>query len=172
MKKPIELSKYLPFLVQGMRCSSSENYVLDILGKWFKNVNIILIEYAPISFEDIFNNELSEFLELDAIDSMRKTIDDYCDTEFRRCFEFYLNTGARRSVILYIMRDHIDYDKQRITLVKTKTGKPRYIPIDDVFNGIIQNMPENDERLFNYYPDTLTHKQYFGKFNISLNFYA
>ena len=103
---------------------------------------------------------LPEFLEIPEIESIRKTIDEYCDSEFSRCFEFYLNTGARRLEGLKTTWQDINFDEYLIFLRHTKTGKTRMVPMNQNLEEILKEMnKENQEGyLFNYHPDTLTHK--------------
>ena len=116
--------------------------------------------FSKTKFLKSVENDLSEFLELDEIDSMRKTIDDYCDTEFRRCFEFYLNTGARRQEGLKTEWKDVNFEQLFIFLRHTKTGKTRMVPMNKKLEDVLNEMyiDNKEGRLFNYHPEMFTIK--------------
>lgn len=101
---------------------------------------------------------LPVFMKVDEINKFLSIIESCNDYKFLDYVKFLLHTGARRTEALHIYKEHIDYERKRITLVKTKTRKPRFVPIDNIVERIIKDLPEDEERLFNYRPDTVTHK--------------
>lgn len=120
--------------------------------------------FSKTKFLKSSENDLSEFLELSEIQKMRDTIDSYNEHEFRNCFEFYLNTGARRLEGLKTEWKDVNFDRSFIFLRHTKTGKTRMVPMNKTLDDVLKGMYiENKEgNLFGYHPDSLTHK--FKKF--------
>ena len=103
-------------------------------------------------------DDLSEFLELDEIEKMRKVISELGNIKFKRCFEFYLNTGARRAEGLHIEWKDINFDRRFVFLRHTKTGKSRMVPMNDTLYKVLKAMyEENHEgKLFDYFGDSVT----------------
>jgi integrase len=101
---------------------------------------------------------------------MRKTIDTHNNVQFRRCFEFYLNTGARRAEGLNLEWKDVNFERKFVFLRHTKTGKTRMIPMNDTLYSILKEMyQENNEgNLFNYSEDAVTRqfKRYLRKSGI------
>jgi integrase len=104
------------------------------------------------------SNELPLFMKIEEVKKILSTIEASKDYSFLKYVLFLLHTGARRNEALNIKKEHIDYEKRRISLIKTKTKRPRYVPIDDVVYDIVKAMPDDEEFLFNYHYDTVTHK--------------
>lgn len=103
-------------------------------------------------------DDLPQFLEVDEIESMRKTIDESKNINFKRCFEFYINTGARRSEGLSIDWKDINFERRFIFLRHTKSGKARMVPMNDTLYETLKGMyDENHEgKPFSYTEDAVT----------------
>ena len=91
--------------------------------------------------------------------------------QFRRCFEFYLNTGARRAEGLNLEWKDVNFKRKFVFLRHTKTGKTRMVPMNDTLYDILKEMyQENSEgKLFNYSEDAVTRqfKRYLRKSEIN-----
>lgn len=104
------------------------------------------------------SDSLPIFMKIDEVNKFLDTIKQYGDYQFLNYVNFLFRTGARRSEILNVEKNHIDLENRLLMLTKTKTGVPRYVPIDDGLSKIIENMQVKDGKLFSYKPDTVSHK--------------
>lgn len=76
------------------------------------------------------------------------------NSRFRSLVLFYLYTGVRRSEALNLRWTDIDYDKGIMTINGTKTLKAcRTVPIFKDLLPILQNIPQENDYLFNYAPE-------------------
>ena len=68
----------------------------------------------------------------------------------RSALWLYLFTGLRRSELLNLRRDQIDWTRQELTLPDTKAGRPHYLPLSGPAMAILRQLPveEGNDYLF------------------------
>jgi len=72
-----------------------------------------------------------------------------CSDTLKPIIAVALNTGIRRAEILNLTWSQVDFKNRRIRVEKTKSGKVRYIPInDDLFKQILKLKNENGQSAF------------------------
>jgi integrase len=64
-----------------------------------------------------------------------------------------LNTGMRKSEVLGLEWERVDLSSARITLYRTKSGKPRGVPINaDVYDALVTLEPDSERRRGRVFP--------------------
>lgn len=141
--------------LRTLRCAY--NYALQ--SGYVKNNPFSKQKYLSAGEDD-----LSEFLEVEEIEAMRKAIEDNNDIKYRRVFEFYLNTGSRRAEALSLEWKDVNFERRFVFLRHTKTGKTRMVPMNETLYQVLKEMHEENskEKPFSYYEDTVT--RYFKKY--------
>ncbi|MGO9611707.1 MAG: tyrosine-type recombinase/integrase [Dissulfurispiraceae bacterium] len=69
-----------------------------------------------------------------------RTLLDNCYGHLKPIVTFALNTGCRRGEILSLKWDNVDLKHGFISLIKTKNGECRNIPINDTLRAVLQGM--------------------------------
>lgn len=90
------------------------------------------IRFLEKSEEKIFNKFLPKFY--------FKNIEDKSGSLLKIIVKFALKTGARKEEILSLKWSNIDFNKNTIELLHTKSGKKRIIPLAKSLNKILQNL--------------------------------
>jgi integrase len=84
---------------------------------------------------------------LSAIDSVKMKHE--CDRPILRTFILaLLTTACRRGELLSLLWRHVDLDRRTITLVKTKNGESRHVPIHASLLDALKALPRTDQRVF------------------------
>ena len=84
------------------------------------------------------------------------------DGTFKNLIIFYLYTGCRRNEALNLTWDDIDLNTNRVTFLKTKSGKSRMVPFNGKLYHVLKSMKRNGEKPFPFRPHFVTHE--FKKF--------
>jgi len=83
------------------------------------------------------------------------TIDD---VDLRRMALAYLSTGVRRSELLTITWEGIDFEAMRCRVYRLKTKEWEWIPISQTFLAVLRSMPAGKGQVFTRWrPDTISH---------------
>lgn len=83
------------------------------------------------------------------------TIDD---VDLRRMALAYLSTGVRRSELLTITWEGIDFEAMRCQVYRLKTKEWEWIPISQTFLAVLRSMPAGTGQVFTRWrPDTISH---------------
>jgi len=92
---------------------------------------------------------------------VKKLVDDIKDERFRNLVIFYLATGCRRDEALNLIWKDVDLKNKKVVFRETKSGKSRFLPINKNLLIVLKRMSntkKQDERLFEYNSDYVTHK--------------
>ncbi len=68
----------------------------------------------------------------------------YC----RALFRLYLMTGCRRNELLTLRWEHVDLSRGEITLVNTKNGETRFLPLSPIAVQILRDLPREGGWVF------------------------
>ena len=79
------------------------------------------------------------------------------DQDFRRLWEIFLRTGCRRTEILSIRAEDIDWHSRAIIIRRTKGRRAKLVPITTEMESLLQGIPVQVGRLFPWSPDYVTH---------------
>jgi integrase len=79
------------------------------------------------------------------------------DPAFRRLWEIYLRTGCRRTEILQVRAEDINWAAGVIIIQRTKGRRAKVVPITPELEGLLQEVPVQVGRLFPWSPDYVTH---------------
>jgi integrase len=74
------------------------------------------------------NNQRARFLTKPEIERLLSV----CQGKLRLAISILINTGMRKGELLGLKWVDLDFDRSLITLLNTKNGKPRHIPMNDV----------------------------------------
>ena len=123
----------------------------------FRNVKQLKIE----------GDNLPGYLTLYDIEKLLSVIDD---EDFKQLVIFYLNTGCRRDEALNLTLDNIDFNRKKIKITQTKSGKDREIPLNEKLLKILER--RNREVPFGFKSHYVTHKfkEYVRKAGINERF--
>jgi len=108
------------------------------------------------------------FLTLEELRKLLSHIAEDKDVERGKHFGRYvfalLNTGCRRSEALRLTWEDVDFQNGFLRFLKTKTGKFRYVPLNEELYGILMTMRNEQavvsdgDRLFPWRDDYATHR--------------
>jgi integrase len=59
-----------------------------------------------------------------------------------------IETSMRRSEILGLRWEHVDFERHKALLPHTKNGKPRWVPLSQKVLGILESLPRTEARVF------------------------
>ena len=71
-------------------------------------------------------------------------------------FLFAIETAMRAGEIAALSRNLVDFDKQIATLLTTKNGKPRKVPLSKEAIRILKQLPANEDLFFNLNADQIS----------------
>ena len=77
----------------------------------------------------------------DRLPDLAAAIDTEDNAFVRACFWLLLLTGMRRSELLNCTRAQVDIKQRRIFLPDTKSGEPRYVPLNQAAVDVIEALP-------------------------------
>jgi len=100
----------------------------------------------PVKGFEFFREEKRDAHILD-LDELRRLL-DAAGERLRRIILLAWGTGMRRGEILGLRWADIDFERGSIFLKKTKSGKPRRIPLDPVVAGVLQEIERTSEYVF------------------------
>jgi integrase len=78
--------------------------------------------------------------------------------KFAKIIKFALLTGFRRSEIANLKWNDIDWENKLIILHKTKSKKFRVFPLTKALENLLNEIPKQNEYIFNYKADGISHK--------------
>lgn len=79
------------------------------------------------------------------------------EPRFRLLWQFYLASGCRRAEALNLKAEDIDRAQGFLLIRRTKTRRPRYLPLTPELSSVLDRLSVQVGRLFPYQPDTVTH---------------
>lgn len=80
------------------------------------------------------------------------------DPDFRRLWELYLRTGCRRSELLQLTVEDINWQGRVILVKRTKGRRPKLVPITPAVEQLIRKVKVQVGKLFPWTPDYVTHR--------------
>ncbi len=121
-------------------------------------------QVKPLKEEEI----APRFLTLEELRKLLTHIAEDPDNERGKHFGRYvftlLNTGCRRSEALRLTWEDVDFNNRFVRFLRTKTGKFRYVPLNDELYGILMTMRNElpvvseSQMLFPWRDDYATHR--------------
>ena len=94
-------------------------------------------------------------------DQLTQFINSISDIDLRRLVTAYLATGRRRSELIALRWEHIEWDRGRYFVSKSKRHLSRYYPLSQTFKTILESLgPKEQGRIWCKWthPDTVSHK--------------
>lgn len=155
--KDIELRKINPLMIQKFRAwrlregnsKTTCNRYLQLLKKMF-NVAIeeSYAEENPVLKVKLYS-EKDTLTERVLTKEEEKRLLNTSTDHLRSILILALNTGMRRGEVLNLEWKQVDFENRRIRVEKTKSGKIRFIPINDIlFHELISLKSKNGQRPF------------------------
>lgn len=137
--KPVSLNIELRALKAAFQVAVSWGYLKE---NPFKKVKQLRVK----------ESDIPKYLSQEDISRLFKAVDD---TTMRLLFEFYLNTGGRRSEVLSLTWDNIDFKNRTVTFANnTKFGKRRVVPLNqrafDIMTHLRESTNDLSGRIFDY----------------------
>ncbi|MGM0682433.1 MAG: tyrosine-type recombinase/integrase [Thermodesulfobacteriota bacterium] len=90
------------------------------------------------------NNEKTEDLTPEQLDSLLKAIDNAEDWRAAGLMKLALYTGMRKGELLSLQWNHIDLERGFIRIADPKGGKDSTIPINQTAKDVLDNLPSSD----------------------------
>ncbi|NNG22750.1 tyrosine-type recombinase/integrase [Telluria aromaticivorans] len=134
------------------KCAATANRHLALLKRCF-NLAIIwgkLVGANPVRGIRMHqeNNQRQRYLSGDELRSFLNALDEEASRPLADALRFLLMTGARRNEVLLARWDAIDIDKRQWFLPNTKSGKSRFVLLND---GAIELLRQRDRQAGNVY---------------------
>jgi len=135
-----ELRKITPLMVEKLRASrlkigntkSTCNRYLALLKRMFNlAIEEGYLEKNPVSKVKLYS-EKDTLIERILTDEEEKRLMETSSNHLKSIFIVAINTGMRRGEILNLQWIQIDFRMKRLRVEKTKSGKMRYIPMNDI----------------------------------------
>jgi integrase len=150
-KEPSELSPLdidrLRLRLEKTNATASVRNALELLRRLINyGVSRNLIE--PLKFKikmPTLNNETTENLTPEQLSKLLKALDDDFDQAAADIFRMALFTGMRRSEILRLSWDAVDFDRGFISIRDPKGGKDQAIPMNAAARAVLENHPRDKE---------------------------
>ena len=87
-----------------------------------------------------------------------KSLLSACASHLQQVVLVALNTGMRRSEILSLRWDQVDLGKETIRVERTKSGRPRFIPINSLLLSVLDTLRRQNGQSEFVFPDSKTEK--------------
>ena len=146
---PLDIERFRASRIKKGNSKSTVNRYLQLMGKMFN----LAIEEGYL--EENPARKVKSFSEKDNLKERILThveeekLMANCSGTLKSIIAVALNTGMRRAEILNLTWNQVDFQAKRIKVVKTKSGKPRFIPVnDDLFKQILKLKSENGQSPF------------------------
>lgn len=153
---PLEIERFRKSRLKAGNTKSTVNRYLQLLKKMFN----LAIEEGYL--EENVIRKVKLFSEKDNLKEQiltekeeRKLIEN-CSETLKSIITVALNTGMRRAEILNLTWNQVDFEARRIKVEKTKSGKVRFIPVNEIlFNKLNRLKSENGQSPFVFFnPET------------------
>lgn len=153
---PLDIERFRASRLKRGNSKSTVNRYLQLLKRMFN----LAIEEGYL--EENVIRKVKLFSEKDNLkerilteDEERKLMDN-CTETLKPIIAIALNTGMRRAEILNLTWSQIDFEARKIKVEKTKSGKVRYIPINEIINISLRRLKtENGQSPFVFFnPET------------------
>lgn len=149
---PLDIERFRASRLKRGNTKSTVNRYLQLLGKMFN----LAVEEGYL--EENIIRKVKNFSEKDNLKERILThveeekLMENCSDTLKSIIAVALNTGMRRAEVLGLTWDQIDFRARRIRVEKTKSGKVRFIPInDDLFKQILKQKNENGQSAFIFF---------------------
>jgi len=161
--KDIELREITPLMIQKFRAwrleegnsKSTSNRYLALLKRMFT------IAIGEGYLEENVVKKVKFFSEKDTLKERILPEDEEvrlmatCSDALRPILVVALNTGMRKGEILDLQWNQVDFKTRRIRVEKTKSGKVRHIPINDVLLHEFHQLEGKEPRFVFFNPETM-----------------
>lgn len=153
LKADLKLSDFEQFktkLLEDGKSISTVNKYLNILSKMYNlAVTEGLLSKNPLKDVKKFHEKNYKIRYLTKDEEIRLySAVDKTFPYLRPIIVCALQTGMRKSEILNLRWDNIDFEYKFIELLETKSGKSRKIPISDTLMNVFNNLPKVSEYVF------------------------
>lgn len=146
---PLDWERFKAWLLRRGNKKSTVNRYLQLGGKMLN----LAIEEGYLE-ENVIRkvklySEKDNLKERILTEEEEEKLTENCSDILKLIIAFALNTGMRRAEILGLTRSQVDFKNRRIRVEKTKSGKVRFIPInEDLFKLLLKLKSENGQSPF------------------------
>jgi len=146
---PLEIERFRASRLRRGNTRSTVNRYLQLMGKMFNlAIEEGYLEENPARKVKSFS-EKNNLKERILTEEEEEKLMENCSDTLKSIVAVALNTGMRRAEILNLTWNQVDFQAKRIKVEKTKSGKVRFIPInDDLFKQILKRKNENGQSAF------------------------
>ena len=129
---PLEIERFRASRLRRGNTRSTVNRYLQLMGKMFNlAIEEGYLEENPARKVKSFS-EKNNLKERILTEEEEEKLMENCSDYLKSIITVALNTGMRKAEILNLQWKQIDFKARRIKVEKTKSGKVRFIPINDV----------------------------------------
>jgi integrase len=146
---PLDIERFRAKRLRKGNTKSTVNRYLQLLKKMFNlAIGEGYLEENVIRKVKLFS-EKDNLKERILTEKEEEKLMENCSDTLKSIVAVALNTGMRRAEILNLTWNQVDFQAKRIKVEKTKSGKVRFIPInDDLFKQILKRKNENGQSAF------------------------
>lgn len=163
------IEEYIQHRLETVKPSSVNVEIRHLKTAFNQAVNWKAIKANPMKDVKQLKIKESDIPKFFTEEEISKLFSVITDEQFKNLIRFYLYTGCRRSEVLNITWDDVDFKNKKILIRVTKSGKYRKIPINSQLMQILKSMNQDTEKLFHYQcPDSVNRrfKRYLNKAEI------
>ncbi len=129
---PLMIERFRKSKLQNGRTKSTCNRYLQLLKRMFNlAIEEGYVEDNPVRKVKLYS-EKDNLKERILTEDEERRLMEICSDSLRPILVVALNTGMRRAEIFNLQWNQIDLKSKRIKVEKTKSGKMRFIPVNDV----------------------------------------
>ena len=146
---PLDIERFRAFRLKKGNSKSTVNRYLQLMGKMF---NLAMEEGY---LEENPARKVKPFSEKDTqkerilTEAEEEKLMQNCSSNLKPIITVALNTGMRRAEILGLTWNQVDLEARMIKVERTKSGRVRYMPInDDLFKQILKLKSDNGQSPF------------------------
>ncbi len=144
------VTEITPFDIEAIRTSLLQNHqpatVKQVLVLLLRIVNYCAADglCSSLKFKiemPKVNNQKTEDLSPTQLHRLLKVLEEHPDRQAANIMKLALYTGMRRSELLRLQWDHIDFERGFIRLVDPKSGRDQVIPLNDASRKVLHDHP-------------------------------
>jgi integrase len=131
-------------LVSGSTINREVSFLRSVFSRGVKNGKIGENPAGRVKFFNERERARTRYLSFDHAERLLKV----CPPDLRQVVLVALRTGMRQSEIMSLRWQDVDVTTNQIMIRKSKSGKPRFIPLHPDVQAILRNLPRTSDFVF------------------------
>ena len=130
--------------VSGSKINREISFLRAVFSRGIKNGKVSQNPVSKVRFFRETDRARTRYLTFDEAERLLKL----CPPDLRRVVLVALRTGMRQSEILHLRWRDVDTTTNQFVIRRSKSGKPRFIPIHPDLEEMLKNIPKSPEFIF------------------------